>query len=626
MPRSRRGAPTASIYVPEDTQPIVAAGARVTQREAETFRRLIQPWQIQSLDFYDTVGEAWYAAQFYARAMSKIRIFAAEIDENGEVKEIEDKTDPAVEAIDRIRDRSGNRSQFQAAWGRLTFLTGETYMTVTQDDDGFEEWECLSSDELRLAPGQGYVRYAAPSVPPEELVMAPDDAFEPIGEGKKSAVVYRLWRRHPRFSLLADAPMRAVLPLIEELQLLQLAVRARARSRLSGAGILLIPTELSFANQPPPGTENDPKKNPVMERIQHAITLAIQNPGSAAQVVPVVIEGPGEILQYVQHIKFNDPAEEYQESEERIKLIERIATGLDFPKEQLLGLGDSNHWSGWLVDDQTWNAHLQPMAQMFVDDLTGVYLQPLLRKLGFEEWDRRCVGFDPADAINHPDRFKDATEMRKLGAINDATWREVAGFNDEAVMEEREEQIFLAITFNDPQMLPEDIRPELPVDPMALPGEGPVDEVEPGDVPPEEADPGEAATNGTVTAAASASELMGVARATVRRAREKAGSRLRTKVRYDKELQPLVASASVTELIPSLIGAERCADRGYAAAELVAGAGESFADIATEFGVDRRVGNRVATMLEQHAAKTLFDSAPEPLPPALRAYLERVVA
>jgi len=625
---ARKPATNASVVV-ADNDPILAAGARVTQQSGEQFRRLIQPWQMQSLDVYDQIGEAWYAAQFYARAMSKIRIFAAEIDENGELKEIEDKNDPAVEALDRIRDSSGGRSQFQASWGRLTFLTGETYMTVTQDDDGFELWECLSSDEMRIAPGIGYMRYAAPSVPVEELLNAPDDDFEPVGKGKKTAVVYRLWRRHPRFSLLADAPMRAVLPLFEELELLQQAIRARARSRLSGAGVLLIPTELTFANQPNPGEENDPKKNPVMERIQRAITLAIQQPGSATVVVPVVIQGPGEILQYVKHLRFNDPAEEYQEQATRDQIIRRIATGLDFPQEQLLGMGDANHWTGWLVDDQTWNAHLQPMAQMFVDDMTGVYLQPLLRKLGVEEWDRRAVGFDPADAINHPDRFKDATEMYKEGQINGATWREVGGFNDDNAMKDDEYLTYLALAFNNAQMLPEEFRPELP-ELAPLEGEG-ADATVPGDGsegPPEEAVAQEVEaqnTNGSVTASAMAAvELTGVARATVRRAREMAGSRLRTKARKT-DLEPLIASATQTSLIPSLIGEARCAEHGWTASDLVASAGEGFQDCAAEFGLDERVGRRIGLMLEQHSAKTLWESAPAPLPNQLREYLERVL-
>jgi hypothetical protein len=638
-PRSK---PTGGIFAPTDDliQPgngtLTAAGQRVNDRRAENYQRLNQRWQAEALTFYDTCGEAWYASQFYARAIAKLRLYAAKVDANGEMKEIEkDPEDPGVQAVERIKDTSGGRGQLLGAWARLMFLTGETYLTVTENPDTQEEvWECLSSDELRLAPGRGYVRYAAPSATPEELLNAPDDAFQPLAKGKRTAVVYRLWRRHPRYSMLADSPMRATLGLFEELQLLQLAVRARARSRLSGAGILAVPTEIVFANLPT-GAEQDQSKSPIMEMLQKAATTSIQNPGSAAAVVPIVIQGPAEHLKELRWLGIGNPQEKYEEQGLRTELLSRIAIGLDFPKEQLLGMEDSNHWTAWLVDDQTWNAHLQPMANLLVEDLTGVYLQPYLKEQAVEDWADYAIGYDAAEVINHPDRNKDAAVMYDHGELSGATWREVAGFTDSDDMGDDEFRIFLALKFNDPQMLPEKYKPEAPPPtdlqaPVVPPDNASQEDAQPVEgQPPAEKKDGQAAEQAaqvdTVQASAYVSELHGVARATVRRARELAGNRLLTRVRKDAELRALVANCPNAAVAPKL-GPERCASANLGTPqELVASAGEGFGDIAAEFGLDPAVGKRVGRLLEEHAAKTLFEENPAPVPPRLRAYLERVL-
>ena len=658
MSRPRKLPANGGIFFPEEGAPLVpggngngraltAAAQRVNPVLSEQYRRLSQLWQNEALTFYDTCGEAWYAAQFYARAISKLRLFVAKVDEQGELEELKDEPDdPGVQALERIRDTSGGRAQFQAAWARLMFLTGETYLTVTENPETEEEvWECLSSNELRLAPGRGYVRYAAPSVSPEELLTAPDKDFEPVAKGnQKTAVVYRVWRRHPNYSMLADAPMRACLTLFEELQLLQLAVRARARSRLNGAGILAVPTEIIFANMPT-GAEQDQSKSPVMQMLHKAATTAIREPGSAAAVVPIVIQGPAEHLKELRWIPIGNAQEKYEEQGLREELIRRIAIGLDFPKEQLLGMGDANHWSAWLVDDQTWSAHLQPMANLLVQDLTGVYLRPYLKKQGVDNWADYAIWYDPAEVINNPDRNKDAAALYAAGELSGETWREVGGFADEDEATEEEFQIFLAKTFNDPQMLPEKYRPEKPepVIPEAPDEQGPGEEEESseGEPPPEKEGSEEVEEDSQVvklddktvkqnknSSVAASAELAGVARATTRRARELAGSRLRTRVRKDEGLHTLVASVppSGTTGVAAMLGVERCAGAALGTPqELVKGAGDGFADVAAEFGVDAAIGRRIASMLEEHAAKTLFEENPAPLPPRLRAYLDKVL-
>jgi hypothetical protein len=181
-------------------------------------------------------------------------------------------------------------------------------------------------------------------------------------------------------------------------------------------------------------------------------------------------------------------------------------------------------------------------------------------------------------------------------------------------------------------MLPEKYRPEQ-APPAAVDKPEPPDsepEPEPAEgTPPAEKDGQEAEKEQeveTVQASAYVAEISGVARATVRRARELAGSRIRTRVRKNPELATLVASCPQNAMVAFKLGQEAVGSASLGTPqELVASAGDSFLDIAAEFGLDAAVGKRIGSMLEDHAAKTLFEENPAPVPPRLRAYLERVL-
>ena len=76
--------------------------ARATGSAGGGLRKLHQPWQLRALDTYDTVGECWYPAQFYARSMAKTRYFPAILNDRGEPEEQE--TGPLVDLFARITD------------------------------------------------------------------------------------------------------------------------------------------------------------------------------------------------------------------------------------------------------------------------------------------------------------------------------------------------------------------------------------------------------------------------------------------------------------------------------------------------------------------------------------------
>ena len=56
---------------------LTAAAATIDRKSASDVRRIQQPWQDRAWAYYDMVPEVWFASQFYARGLSKLRLFPA---------------------------------------------------------------------------------------------------------------------------------------------------------------------------------------------------------------------------------------------------------------------------------------------------------------------------------------------------------------------------------------------------------------------------------------------------------------------------------------------------------------------------------------------------------------------
>ncbi len=589
------------IYSPEHVQgdrnklrSLTAAGERLNRLEGERTRRVTQNWQQRAFLYYDTLGEIKYAAQFYSRALSKLRLFAAEVDESGEV--IESENPQAVEQLERIQDPGGGRSGLLSAYGRLMFLTGESILFVTVDHDTEEEqWEFLSTDEIKIDDGDPprYRRIRAPTVEQENYTDASDDDYAPVGD---EAIGYRIWRRHPRYSYLADATMLGVLDICEELVLLTQTIKARARSRLAGSGILLVPDSVGPAPPVANANDEDPMQDPFLVELTEAMTAPIADEGSASAVVPMVIRGQVEGLDAVRHLQVVDPMQLYPETGLRMELIQRLGIGLDLPPEILMGMADSNHWTAWQVDEQTWKAHLQPVAQYLVDDLSSAFFRPTLKQQGLADWQRFTIAYDPADVINHPDQTTNAKDAHDRLVISDAAYREAAGFTDEDAPDEAE------LEARKPA-------PPAELDPAAVDGDsngaGPT-----GSSVVEKKAPEDRQLN--------AAAVMGALAFVLRRGREKAGARLLGLAKKDKGLEKTLRAVRTTQ-VAYAIGTETAkALNAPEARELVAGCGDLLGEV---LDLEDEAARFLSEQIERHAARTLYEERPAPLPPSLANYV-----
>jgi hypothetical protein len=622
---------------------LTAAGFRVGKTDADQMRRLIQPWQSRSFSYYDALGEIWYASQFYARMLSLLKLYPAKKNADGEWEETDDPD--AKDLLDRIRDPGGgdgDREGLLSSYGRLMFVTGEAYLLCSiNEKTGLEQWEMLSTDELRVQGGD-YVRYRAPTMAAQTLHDIDDDDFEPID--KDTAVVYRLWRRHPRYSMLADAPMKGVLDLCEELLLLTRAVRARARSRLAGTGILAISEDFSHA--PVEATpDEDVDMDPFLRDLRDAMLAPITNEGAASQIVPIVVRGPTDaIANGLRHIQIVDPTQLYPETGLRYEIIKRIALGLDMPPEILLGLTDANHWTGWIVDDQTWKAHGQPAANQLVGDLTTSFFLPSLREINKPDWEMYAILYDASDVVNHPDRTKDAKDLYDKRAIGKTALREAAAFDetDAPTQDELNEMIGVAVRdgslalYGIPSVKAGGIEPEAgvvesPAGTAGTPETGATTgaEVEPG--PPAGGNgngntPGEAEA-GNLEAAAAAARITGAADLAVMRFREQAGNRIRSLANRDPQIREEIERNQVRARdIASFLKRDRVRALVGDEADLVGNARAVVEETFLMWDLPEATRVLLLDQIERHALRTLYDTNPSPLPPQFSVYVTGVLA
>lgn len=593
-------------------------------------KRLNAPWQRRAMLYYDLIPEAWYAAQFYSRHMSKVELRAERY--NTDTSEWDKAPgSQAADVLDRIQDKGGGRSDLLGTYGRLRFLNGDCYLCAFNPDTPDEHWEVLSRDELRpKSDGRGgYERVKAEGWTPEPLEDPPEAAWEQIEGEQNTVLVYRLWRRHPRFSMQADAPMRAVMDVCEELLLLTLAVRSRARSRLARSGILKVPHEIS----PPPVAPvpgQDPREDPFMRVLIEHMTASIQDEGSAAAMMPIVVRGPAEALKAMDQLIINTE-QTYPEAQLRTEAISRFANGADMPREALLGTADVNHWGAWQIDQQTWEAHVQPVLEEFCNELTGVILRPTLEENGTQPVEAQTwrIWYDPVKITNHPDRGKDAQDTFDRGELSGEALREAKGFDPQDAPSETERARYIGVRVRDSGLawygkptekagataeggtpLPGNVEEEPPADDEG--GETPTEDGGTGnDVGVGPPDPGAAGRTADM-------RLLGAAEAALWQCRRTAGSRIVQKLPRAEQARARILPR---HQVYAAFGPEQLARMNGGSLsdpkQLVNTGTDAFEATLADWGYPPERIAAIAEVVRNHAADTLDQKAPPALPPII---------
>ncbi|WP_405759453.1 hypothetical protein OG234_13245 [Streptomyces sp. NBC_01420] len=432
---------------------ITAAASRYTSRKLKRSKPVDGSWQETAWTHYDEVPEVHFAATWFSNAMSQTSLYAGYRDEKGKIKPVA-AGHRAAELVAEIAGGTEGQSQLLADFGPHLIVPGEGWIIVRpkEDKEGTDkdgtDWLVLSTAEVKQQSSKlvAEIDGVDVDIPGAEDENAPIDPSVPVA--------IRVWKRHPRRQLEADSPVRSSLGLLEELKLLNAAVAAIARSRLTGRGIILVPAGTRFPGVPTQGNEEDD----LIEVLMTVAETAYKSPDSAAATVPIILEVPAEHIPNIKRLTFESDFDTLA-IKLREEAIRRFANGLEIPAEILLGQGDVNHWSAWAIKDEAITLGVEPKVGVITHALTTQYLRPILSAESVEDADRYVVCFDTSPLRVRTNRAETALKVHEAGAISDTALRRETGFSDaDAPSDEERDRRRL-----DPQQ-DEGQGPELPVD------------------------------------------------------------------------------------------------------------------------------------------------------------------
>ena len=405
-------------------------------------------WQAEAWEYYDAIGEIKYAFNLVASVVSRIRIYAAVVDDPSETpisvrqsELIDDRLATAAErALGRLNSAYGGQAGLLRDAALNLAVAGECYLIQMPARPAYnlpESWDIRSVDEVTTDARGGFNVIGR-----REQSTTTQGGIDKTSKLGKNAFVGRMWRSHPRYSDEADSSLRGLLDLCAELLLLNRTFRATARSRLN-AGALYLPDGLSVAAQGDgdfpydsedgigPNFTAEEAEDEFEEQLMDAMTTPIRDEESASAVVPLIIRGPAELGDKIKQFKFErsfDPAL----AERSDRVLERILQGLDVPKDIVTGLANVKYSNALQIDESLYKAHIEPLMLLIADALTVMYLRPYLIATGFEESEvnRIVVWYDPSAIATRNDRATDADAGFDRMAVSANSWRRAHGFSD----------------------------------------------------------------------------------------------------------------------------------------------------------------------------------------------------
>lgn len=407
---------------------LVGAAARYTGRKVgktqTTDKTGQQAWQQHAWDLYDAVPELRFAAQWVGNAMSAARLIAGKRADDGSVEELP-HDHPASQLVATIAGGPAGQSTFLGEWGPHLIVPGEGWIVIvprtgTGGDASGEDWYVLSVLEMMQHRGGGMEA----EIDGEKIAIPEYNADQP---DPSAPAAIRVWDPHPRRHIEADSPTRASLGLLDELQALNAAVKAIARSRLTGRGVLFVPQGVRFPTQP--GQAGDGEDD-LLDVFMQVAETAYRDPESAAATVPIVLEVPAEAIDKVEHLTFESDFDRIA-IELREEIIKRFAMGLELPAEVLLGMSSASHWAVWSLTEEAIRLGVEPRLGIVADALTTEWMRPLLLDQAVPDADECLVWFDTAPLRVRANRAQTAIELFDRQVITAEALRRETGFADD---------------------------------------------------------------------------------------------------------------------------------------------------------------------------------------------------
>lgn len=387
------------------------SGPGLTKLRKTGRRTRSREWQAVLWDLYDIVGEFRYGCDWVGSLLSRAKLYVAGPD--GQRTQLQ----AALDAMATLFDGDEGQEEMLRLLGVNFTVAGEAFIISEpgKGKDGYDSWRVAASCEVSEQSGRYVVE---------------GEALD------KQTLGIRLWKAHPRISTESNSPARAALPILNQMVKLSQVVDSQADSRLTGNGLLLIPSELELPAVPGFISDDDEQGQMVPTDAAPGLTyrliktaqMAMEDRDSAAASLPVVVAAPGEFLGDAKHIEFWSGFDEHAK-ELREEAIRRLAIAMDMPPEILTGSGEVNHWGSWQIEEAAIKAHTEPLLGIIVSSLTTGYLRPFLETYGVPNPEDYSIEADTSALRLRPNLSKEALELFDRGELKAETLLVETGFD-----------------------------------------------------------------------------------------------------------------------------------------------------------------------------------------------------
>lgn len=401
-------------------------------------------WQREAWRLYDITGPLRFVVNSIAKTASKAKMFVGEVDDSGDIHV--ETEDLEVKQLAKVPLGSGDsRAEAIRLMCVNLQVAGEVYVIAEGWDEaigGFHNVDNEGREQANtiIPPGMtGWDEDRWYVVSTEQITLLGDKViirrptlmgggyFTPVDDRD---ILMRVWIPHPVDIDEPDSPVRSAIPDLRELEALRKREFAELDSRLAGAGIFAVPDTMDFprGDADSGDGESEGGLDGFLEDVGNAMSESLQDRSSAAAMVPIGIQGPADAIEKIRHITF------WTELSESIlpmkdSALKMTAMSLDAPVEMMQGMGKTNHWSAWLLDENTISTHIEPLLGQIADALTKGWLEPALRRMGRDPG-RYSFAFNTASLQVRGDKTQTALELHERRLISDAALREVTDFDD----------------------------------------------------------------------------------------------------------------------------------------------------------------------------------------------------
>lgn len=405
VPRSRPAVLTAasSTYTPSEWRSSGIFGNRSWQHEAWNFRR--------------TLGEFHQAIDWQSRAMSRMRLLAAEIIPGG------DEPEPLTEgpAAQMMQDFCGGppgHSAFLRAITPQLLIPGEGWLIAERDDPrlplSLADWGVYSTDCIQALGGAFRVRVGESAW----RELAPDNL--PI----------RIYESDPQCPWLATSSAEAAVPIMRRISLIDSRIVAMMVSRLAMNGLLLIPQEGTFSV--PEQYRQAP--DPFVSMLLDIASRNIANPGQASAGIPIPVRFTSELIDKWKILKADDPLDEWL-LKERQDELGRLGDTLNIARERVSGgMGQQNHWGSFQASEEEIRTTFAPTMETICGAVTKSYLQPALAAAGLDRLGphggKIIAWYDASELTSRPDKSAPAQALYDRMEISGTALRRESGFDE----------------------------------------------------------------------------------------------------------------------------------------------------------------------------------------------------